>query len=58
MFKVFASVLCVQSCSSVMFFEVRKKMDLYIWMAKSPDGPSVKFHVANGEWQARNWLTV
>lgn len=27
--------------------QVRKKQDLYLWLAKSPDGPSVKFHVAN-----------
>jgi ribosome biogenesis protein BRX1 len=33
----------------VLFFEVRKKKDLYIWMSKAPSGPSVKFHVQNGE---------
>ncbi len=38
-----------QGCSSVLFFEVRKKKDLYIWMSKAPSGPSVKFHVQNGE---------
>ena len=38
-----------QSCSSVIFFEVRKKQDLYLWLAKSPAGPSVKFLVQNGE---------
>ncbi len=27
--------------------QVRKKQDLYLWVAKSPDGPSVKFLVAN-----------
>ena len=27
--------------------QVRKKQDLYIWLAKSPEGPSVKFLVAN-----------
>ena len=41
---------CVeQSCSSVLFLEARKKKDLYIWLAKVPEGPSVKFHVTNGE---------
>lgn len=33
-----------------MFFEVRKRMDLYLWMSKTPDGPSVKFHVANSAY--------
>uniref|UniRef100_A0A7R9UZK9 Brix domain-containing protein n=1 Tax=Chlamydomonas euryale TaxID=1486919 RepID=A0A7R9UZK9_9CHLO len=37
----------MKSCSSVVFFEVRKKKDLYIWMSKSPAGPSVKFLVQN-----------
>ncbi len=36
-----------QGCSSVIFFEVRKKQDLYLWLAKSPAGPSVKFLVQN-----------
>ncbi len=30
-----------------MFFEVRKKRDLYLWLAHAPSGPSVKFHVVN-----------
>lgn len=33
----------------MIFFEARKKKDLYIWLSKSPDGPSVKFLAANGE---------
>lgn len=49
-----------QGCSSVLYFEARKHKDLYLWVAKSPSGPSVKFHVTNGErfllvWDAR-WL--
>ena len=39
----------MQSCSSVAFFEVRKRKDLYLWLSKAPEGPSVKFHVQNGE---------
>ena len=38
-----------QGCSSVLFFEARKRKDLYIWLAKAPEGPSIKFHCANGE---------
>ncbi|KDO74124.1 hypothetical protein CISIN_1g020495mg [Citrus sinensis] len=35
----------LKSCSSCLFFECRKHKDLYLWMAKSPNGPSVKFLV-------------
>lgn len=37
----------MQGCSNVLFFEARKKKDLYVWLAKAPDGPSVKFLAAN-----------
>ena len=32
----------------MLFFEARKKKDLYVWLAKAPEGPSVKFYVTNG----------
>lgn len=32
----------MKGCSSIMFFEVRKKTDLYMWLAKTPEGPSIK----------------
>nr|XP_010928454.1 ribosome biogenesis protein BRX1 homolog 2 isoform X2 [Elaeis guineensis] len=35
----------LRNCSSCLFFECRKQKDLYLWMAKSPSGPSVKFLV-------------
>ncbi|KAF6155797.1 hypothetical protein GIB67_039128 [Kingdonia uniflora] len=35
----------LRNCSSFLFFECRKQKDLYLWMAKSPNGPSVKFLV-------------
>ncbi|XP_065875818.1 ribosome biogenesis protein BRX1 homolog 2-like [Euphorbia lathyris] len=35
----------LKSCSSCLFFECRKHKDLYLWMAKCPSGPSVKFLV-------------
>ncbi len=37
----------LQGCSSAVFFESRKRKDLYLWLAKTPAGPSVKFHVTN-----------
>ncbi|KAJ0965060.1 hypothetical protein J5N97_026198 [Dioscorea zingiberensis] len=35
----------LRNCSSILFFECRKQKDLYLWMAKSPSGPSAKFLV-------------
>ncbi|KAL8139102.1 hypothetical protein V2J09_005103 [Rumex salicifolius] len=35
----------LRGCSSCLFFECRKHKDLYLWMAKCPNGPSVKFLV-------------
>ncbi|KAI4352320.1 hypothetical protein L6164_006584 [Bauhinia variegata] len=36
----------LRNCSSCLFFECRKQKDLYLWMAKCPSGPSVKFLVS------------
>ncbi|GME90766.1 unnamed protein product [Ambrosiozyma monospora] len=30
-----------------MYFECRKHQDLYLWLSKPPNGPTVKFHVQN-----------
>lgn len=35
------------SCNSVVYFEGRKGKDLYLWLARVPNGPTVKFHVQN-----------
>ncbi|PSS16198.1 Ribosome biogenesis protein [Actinidia chinensis var. chinensis] len=35
----------LKGSSSCLFFECRKQKDLYLWMAKCPNGPSVKFLV-------------
>lgn len=37
----------LSNCNNALFFEVRKHKDLYMWLAKTPNGPSVKFHVQN-----------
>lgn len=36
-----------QNCTSALFFEGRKRHDLYLWMAKTPGGPTAKFLVQN-----------
>eukprot|EP00798_Chlamydomonas_sp_ICE-L_P021638 gene21638-28647_t len=44
---VINEVADMKSCTAVAFFEVRKKKDLFLWLSKSPEGPSVKFLVQN-----------
>jgi ribosome biogenesis protein BRX1 len=34
-------------CNNVIFFECRKRQDLYMWIGKAPNGPSAKFLVLN-----------
>ena len=36
-----------KSCNNCMFFEQRKQKDLFMWLSKSPVGPSAKFLVTN-----------
>ncbi|KAJ3954280.1 Ribosome biogenesis protein brx1 [Colletotrichum tropicale] len=35
------------NCNNIVFFEARKHKDLYLWMARSGNGCSIKFHVQN-----------
>ncbi|KAI9813913.1 MAG: Ribosome biogenesis protein brx1 [Thelocarpon impressellum] len=35
------------NCNNVFFFEARKAKDLYLWMSKAPNGPTVKMHLQN-----------
>ncbi|KAL5121743.1 Ribosome biogenesis protein brx1 [Pleosporales sp. CAS-2024a] len=35
------------NCNNVLFFEARKAKDLYCWMSKPPNGPTVKMHLQN-----------
>lgn len=37
----------LNGCNHVLFFETRKPQELFLWAAKSPSGPSVRFHVQN-----------
>eukprot|EP01123_Difflugia_compressa_P006338 TRINITY_DN18534_c0_g1_i2.p1 TRINITY_DN18534_c0_g1~~TRINITY_DN18534_c0_g1_i2.p1 ORF type:complete len:343 (+),score=57.09 TRINITY_DN18534_c0_g1_i2:51-1079(+) len=37
----------MKGCNNCMFFDSRKREDLYLWIGKTPDGPCVKFHVTN-----------
>jgi ribosome biogenesis protein BRX1 len=37
----------MKSCNQVIFLETRKHQDLYMYIGKTPQGPSAKFHVVN-----------
>lgn len=37
----------LRSCDTCLLFESRKRQDLYLWLGKSPFGPTIKFHVSN-----------
>jgi ribosome biogenesis protein BRX1 len=57
--KLFAvnEVCELKSCNNCMFFEARKHKDLYMWLSKSPHGPSAKFLVQNIHTMAETKLT-
>ena len=46
-----------KSCNNIMFFEQRKQKDLFMWLSKSPAGPSAKFMVTNIHTTAELKLT-
>jgi len=37
----------LKSCNNAVYFEARKKEDLYMWIARVPSGPTIKFQVLN-----------
>ncbi|KAG9318588.1 Brix domain-containing protein [Chiua virens] len=37
----------LNNCNNTIYFEARRHEDLYMWAAKTPNGPSIKFHVQN-----------
>lgn len=42
--------LCeMKNCNNCIFFEARKRKDLYMWISKAPNGPSAKFQVQNSQ---------
>ena len=46
-FRIVADIAEIKSCSSAVLFECRKFKDLYVWMSKTPQGPSIKFIAQN-----------
>ncbi|XP_053557172.1 ribosome biogenesis protein BRX1 homolog [Bombina bombina] len=37
----------MKNCNKCIYFEAKKKQDLYMWLSNSPNGPSAKFLVQN-----------
>lgn len=37
----------LNNCNNTVYFEARRHEDLYMWVAKAPNGPSIKLHVQN-----------
>lgn len=46
------------NCNGVLFFEARKRQDLYMWMSRVPNGPCVKFHVHNCKFPPDSLLLI
>jgi ribosome biogenesis protein BRX1 len=37
----------LNNCNNCLYFETRKHQDMYLWMSKTPNGPSARFLVKN-----------
>ncbi|CAF1055865.1 unnamed protein product [Adineta steineri] len=46
-FSMLNEIAELRNCNKILFFDMKKKRDLYLWMASVPDGPTVKFLVEN-----------
>ena len=45
--RVVNEIAELRSCNQVVYLECRKHLDLYLHISRTPQGPSVKFHVVN-----------
>ena len=45
--QVINEIAEMKSCNQVLYLETRKHQDLYMYLGKTPHGPSAKFHVVN-----------
>ena len=46
-FAVLNEIAELRNCNHVLFFDMKKKRDLYLWAGSVPNGPTVKFLVEN-----------
>ncbi|XP_038661900.1 ribosome biogenesis protein BRX1 homolog [Scyliorhinus canicula] len=40
----------MKNCNKCLYFEAKKKQDLYMWISNVPHGPSAKFLIQNGKF--------
>ncbi len=45
--QVINEIAEMKSCNQILYLETRKHQDLYMYLGKTPNGPSVKFQVVN-----------
>ncbi|KAA0174202.1 hypothetical protein FNF27_04214 [Cafeteria roenbergensis] len=45
--RVVSEIAEINGCNGCVFLEGRKHRDLFLWIGRTPAGPSVKFHVVN-----------
>lgn len=45
--RVVGEISEINGCNGCLFLEGRKHRDLFMWVGRTPAGPSVKFHVVN-----------
>ena len=41
----------LKNCNTAIYLEVRRKTDCYMWISRTPNGPSARFFVENGDIQ-------
>jgi ribosome biogenesis protein BRX1 len=46
-FAILNEIAELRNCNQMLFFDMKKKRDLYLWMGSVPNGPTVKFLVEN-----------
>ncbi|CAF1422444.1 unnamed protein product [Rotaria sordida] len=46
-YSILNEIAELRNCNKILFFDMKKKRDLYLWMSSVPDGPTVKFLVEN-----------
>eukprot|EP01084_Bolivina_argentea_P102796 184136_1 len=45
--SVIGEICADRNCNNCIFFEARRNTDLYLWIARCPRGPSIKFYVTS-----------
>lgn len=54
---IVAEMATMRNCNNILYFELKNRKDMFMWMAKTTRGPTVKFHVDNVHTMAELKLT-